>query len=179
MPLDPKERTKILQAKWKMSRAQREHEIKLALINAFAKDPDLKYYVGVAAGAGIAGVTAIFNSVINPPQPDTTGTSVTGEGLFAGWLLLGAGPLAAAVPGTPQAAAWEALKSQLDKMNPWGTHNNAPSLMGAVNSALGMSGLSFSGLCASVLILKAIFGEEGITKFLEQMGGALPALGAL
>jgi hypothetical protein len=45
------------------SKIQRDHETQLALINAFARDPELKYFMGMAAGAGVAWIGALLGDM--------------------------------------------------------------------------------------------------------------------
>lgn len=159
----------------KWQKEKHKHEMELAIINAFGKDPELKYFVGVAGGAGVAFITALFNSAQGSQEQPTA--PVTPEGAFAGWLAISLGPLGAAIPGSPQRKAFDEAMVWLDKMNPWGTHGNPPSLAGAVNAGIGMAGLSFAGFCAAVLLLKAIFGEKGLGEMLSQLGGSGGAMG--
>ena len=75
----------------KMQKEKQEHELRLALINAFAKDPELKYYVGVAVGAGVAAISSIFDAATAPG--DTGGSSGSSEssGTWVGGSVFGVG----------------------------------------------------------------------------------------
>lgn len=156
------------------AREQRQHEMRIALINAFAKDPELKYYAGVAVGAGVSTIAALLT-----PKEDDAGGSGAGAGdsggTYVGATIFGLGArvkvdwdwlLPAAVAVSPGGAAtnvgiaglasWltgtDEGKAQLAEMG-W------PQTIGGIIS-LGSAG--FAGWCGSILLLKAISGEKGI-----------------
>ena len=170
-------------------REQRDHEKSVALINAFAHDPELKYFVGVATGAGVAIVSELFTSTLSPgsaapvetgefPVPYATKSeSARRKHESWNWVVPGGAALAAAFPivggiasspvGSGAIAAWllgtPEGKTMLDSQGiAWPT---------TVSGILTLGATGFAGFCAAVLILKSIFGEKGA-------GGILGALGS-
>lgn len=47
---------------YKTSKKYRDHEVQLAVINAFAADPELKYWLGVAGASGMTALLSYFES---------------------------------------------------------------------------------------------------------------------
>lgn len=159
---------------------QRSHELKIAVINAFAKDPELKYYVGVAVGAGVASIAALFGdaveggtSSVDQTQKDKgtwVGATVGGTGVKVkvgwDWLVpaiaavspgamvsnVGIAGVAAWMTGTPEGQ--EAAKNL-----------GFPQTLAGI---LSLGGAGFSGFCGMILILKAIFGEKGASDILSK-----------
>ena len=137
----------------RMQQSKQEHEFKLALINAFAKDPELKYYAGVAAGAGVAVISSLFN-----PDTPTTGTTPSPNPEIPWQFLFGPGILVTNVG----IAAW-LYDQNADKPG---------SLTDTISGVVTLGASGFAGYCAAILILKAIFGEKGATGRLGALGTA-------
>jgi len=117
----------------------------MQLLKAFAADPELKYYLGVAGGAGIAILGGMVGKVDGGSESnigDTAGAAALG------WLALG--PAGALIMG-----AWE----KESKQNPLG-------------SIVSLAGVSFAGFCAAVLMLKAMSGGEDGAGILGKIVGA-------
>ena len=55
-----------------LSAKQREHEMNIALINAFAQDPSLKHWVAASAGMGVTWVTAMLGQYNYAGQVEET-----------------------------------------------------------------------------------------------------------
>lgn len=156
MPLEPKERTKILKAKWKMSEAQRAHELKLAVINAMATNEDLPLLLGALGGVGIAGITGLIDGLSAPPEsPAVPNPAIP-------WFLVSMGPVAA--------AAWMAT-------NNWaavGTTGTPGGFGIPWSDLLKISGASFGGLCMTILMLKSIFKHVDLSEMLKGVGEVVP-----
>ena len=165
--------------KLKAQREQHEHELRLALINAFAKDPELKYYVGVAVGAGVAAISSIFDAATAPPNTEGSGGSKDSSGTWVGGSIFGV--------GAKVKVGWDWLMPAAAAISPAGVASNvglagiSSWLMGTPEGqvvakdlgwpqtaagilALGAAG--FAGFCTSVLLLKAMFGEKGAANIL-------------
>lgn len=221
--------TPRLTVKERLQKRQLEHEINLELerratqrerllLEAFAKDPELKYFIGVGAGAGVAwiglmleggkGNTAAYRhdqgivsckrcggaGTLTVPEmkligsmkiPQPTGQSKTitcpecmgakeidtRKGLppFMPWdAMLYASP-ANIKTATTQAYIDKgllpaSLPNPLDALNPWGFMGNL----------LVIGGGGFAGFCSLVLILKAMFGEQGMAEVLKGIGEIVP-----
>lgn len=174
----------------KMQKEQHEHELRVALINAFAHDPELKYYVGAAVGAGVATVAALFGEVVaqQTEEEKAAETQAAAEGAKTwrnpitgieypvhehkkswGWVL----PAAAAISpggvvsnvGIGAIASWltqtkegKAAGEELGLPTDWPTTISGIATLGAGG---------FAGFCISILYLKAICGEKGITGLLS------------
>lgn len=170
---------------------QRDHEMRLALINAFAKDPELKYYVGVAVGAGVAGIASVFASATegvsggggveggDPSQWESTGSAFEpwrrkGEAepkeswawVVPAAFILAPGAAASNV-GLAVIAGW---LTGTDEGKEAAKELGWPSTVGGILT-LGATG--FAGFCASILILKAMFGEKGAGSILSTITGAV------
>lgn len=159
--------------KGREAKKQRAHELEMKLLDWLASDPDAKYYLGVAAGAGVAALSTMLESVLPPPPDPYAGMSEEErkrrefqekkaklDNAFAGWLVIAAGPAAV------MAANPDFLNGLMggDDSTPWG----------ALNGAVKMAGISFAGFCASVLILRAIFGQEGAPKLTKMINDIIP-----
>jgi len=130
---------------YKNSKKWREHEVQMALLKAFAADPELKYYLGVAGGAGVG----VLGSLIGKVDGGSSSSAGDVAGSAAlGWLALG--PAGALIM-----AAWDTESKQ----NPLG-------------SVVSLAGTSFAGFCAAVLLLKAMSGGEDGAGILGKIVGA-------
>jgi len=131
---------------YKNSKKWREHEKEMALLHAFSADPELKYYLGVAGGVGVAWLGGIIGYV---DGSETNSNSDTAKSAALGWLALGPA-------GALLAATW----NEESKENPLG-------------SLIQLSGVSFAGFCAAVLILKAMSGGSEGKGMLQSLVGAV------
>lgn len=123
------------------SKIMRDHEVQIELIRAFSKDPELKYYMGVAAGAGVTWVSQMLGDMMpeGTPVPNKPSTGMT-AGLT--WLM---GPLNPALVQT----MWDKIQSGGN------TDQN-------ITNILGLVGGGFAGFCAACLILRSMSGgQEG------------------
>lgn len=122
----------------------------MSLLDAFKKDPELKYYLGVAGGAGVAALGGMFSAATSSePVKTNLPPGITPD--KAGWFWLSTSA------GLPGVALWLVDSSQPRPTNPTQILTDIATL----------GGLGFSGWCASILYLKAIFGEAGASKLLE------------
>jgi len=156
----------------KYQRMKHRHEMELAVINAFAKDPELKYYLGIAAGAGITAITALLGQYLpegvgEEPSDKNAAYNAKKQLLdqsFAGWMVIAGGP----------AAVLAANPSILNALNPSASSGTSDTPWSGLNSLIGMAGVSFAGFCASYLLLKAVFGEQGIRKLTGAINDIVP-----
>lgn len=153
---------------YKNSKKWREHEQSIAMLNVMAQDPEFKYYLGVAAGAGIASVAALLGTT----QGTETSSGSSGGGSWepsmvqAGafnWLM---GPV------NPVSMTWFANKLQ-EGMDADKTASDSPLPGLPLNQIMAIGGTGFAGFCASVLLLKAIFGTGSD----DNGGGLLSMIG--
>jgi len=151
--------TNDLTLQLKLQRERQEHEMKVAILNAFAADPELKYYVGMAAGSGIALISEMFKAGFDSTTSSTTTPSATSP---IPWLFI----LSPGLVGTPIGqlglASWLYDKEA-------STPDNMPS---TVSGIVTLASTGFAGFCCSILLLKAIFGEKGATGILGALGTA-------
>lgn len=131
---------------------KRAHELKLSLLDAFKKDPELKYYLGVAGGAGVAIASSLIGSLQTPQDAKQTFPNPSGvDASKVGWFWL------STAGGLPGVALWLVDSTQTRPTNPTQILTDITSL----------GGLGFAGFCASILYMKAIFGEAGASKLLD------------
>lgn len=179
----------------KLMREQHDHEVFLAIINAMAKDPELKYYLGIVLGSG----TAIFGKLLEsgftmdnfmgaisgadagqpaPAAADAEPAAADAEPAVAetpasavsfGWLAPGA------VIGTETANMLGALFGGSGSPGSQSQDN----LFGFVPNLLFLAGTGFAGLCATVLILKAIFGDEDVATLMGGVGSIAQGVGEI
>ena len=151
--------------KLKMQREQHEHEMKIALMNAFAADPELKYYAGVAVGAGVASIAALFGGVASDDPPDNSKTPWK-------WLLYAVSPGAAASEVLPGWVGYfspiVALGQSFQESPPAGSPADL------AKNVVAMGGMGFAGFCASILILKAMFGGDEGKGIMRTIGAVIP-----
>lgn len=140
--------------KIKMQREQQAHELKLTLINAFAKDPELKYYVGVAVGSGVAGIATLFGQTAE--EKDSSLPTIIPD-----WAFLISPGLMASPAALPNWMKWKEGGKVSDPFD-------------MLTGIIQLGGLGFGGFCASVLILKAMFGEGGMAEVLKGIGEIVP-----
>jgi len=124
----------------KINKAQK-HELMVACMNWFAEDPEAKYYVGAGAGSamGIIGVLIgdLEESGLIPKQSQDGG--LYNPNLFD-WLR---DPIST---GSAEVADY-IVTGKIEFGGSW--ENN-------FSGILEMAGISFAGLCASAIILKAM-----------------------
>jgi len=139
------------------AKATRDHEIQIEILRAFASDPELKYYMGVAVGAGVGWIGKMLGDMTVPGAEDTPpsfgGVPEASLGEAAAWTwFLG--------PVNPALATWY-IQSLQDAMN---TDTSASGSLAGVPFAkiMAIGGGGFAGWCAAILILKSIFGDEGM-----------------
>lgn len=144
----------------------REFQMQIALLNAFAKDPELKYFVGMAGGAGVAWVGAMLN---------TAGAGSTGSGGSTdteGWdekiKDLAYGYLAIQSAGLTGIAILKGINWQ------GGDGSGTGGLAGQIGNILALGGTSFAGTCAMILILKSIFNGTDLGELLAGVGEIIP-----
>jgi len=138
-------------------REQRQHELTMSILAVFQKDPDMKYFMGLLGGVGVASLTEFIQGAGAPQSTEPK------QNNDWAWLL----PLAGVGAGPIGIVTGEYIREQLSGSSggPWGS----------ISGVVAMSSAGFAGFCASYLLLKAICGNEGIGKVL----GSLGALGAI
>ena len=119
--------------KYELQRRQHKHEEKMALLDIFKQDPEMKYFMGAMLGSSAGLITAMSTGKIVETQESKDIWDQVGEGIKTGVLL-----------GSP-------LGFLADK-----ALNQDTGMFGFIPGVLGMMGTSFSGFCMGVLILKAI-----------------------
>ena len=154
-------RQATINRKWitKQMRDEREHEMSMALLTAFAKDPELKYFIGMASGLGVAWIGAIIGQQAKATG-DTGGTS--DDFLGAAYNYMGGPILEKTVP----AAAMTKIFA--------GFGGNSEGLTGNIGNILALGGTGFTGICTMILILRSIFSGTDLGELLSGMGEILP-----
>lgn len=149
---------------------ERDHERNMALIKAFAADPELKYYMGMALGAGV-GFIGAFVGQLDIMGTGETPTPPPNEALAAipySWLHPAASMAVEAgtvVEGIPAVLSVIAGANWLDSGN---------GLAGQIGNILALGGVGFAGTCAMILILKAIFSGTDLGELLSGVGEIIP-----
>jgi len=122
---------------------EREHEREIAMWQAFSRDPELKYFIGMAAGAGVAALGELLDG-LGAQGDEGGGQGGSEKSVPWAWLLsstaVGASPI-----------AWLEL---IDWKNGDGSGSG---LSGQIGNILSLGGTGFSGTCAMILILRSIF----------------------
>jgi len=184
---------------------ERDHETNMMLLKAFASDPDLKYYVGMAAGFGIPALQVLLNTSFNATswgtQAKTTMTDpVTGlttevpakpkektmvqyaiEAGFGMLVIAGgtvAGGIVGNVPGAlaGAAASTAAVGGYLVLKDESGALITGLGMTDIAQRVIALSSAGFGGMCCTILILKAIFAG---TDFGELVTAASTAVDAV
>lgn len=182
---------------WTKSKTQRDHETQLALINAFARDPELKYFVGMAAGAGVAWVGSMLGGLGQTTTTTTTYSGALSEAEWSKWHML---------PGAAQSGqtydqylegyaekqkkieeikdiAYGYLALQFGgvtglatlKAIDWSTGEGSTSgFFGNFGNIMKLGGVSFAGTCAMILILRSIFSGTDLGELLSGVGEIIP-----
>ena len=177
---------------------QRDHEIRLKLLSLIEQDPEMKYFLGVVGGAALGSLgwmadfltpsgTKVTKSEfgveggqIGPAPPpgwvkDETGTHPPEGGYWdmseaeRAWFWLSPIDSPLSLIGGLTAAS----------KNPFtgiglvalGTEKvTSGDLTDSVNDVLKIGGVGFSAWCASILMLKAMSGEQGLSSLLPVPG---------
>lgn len=159
------------------------------------EDDEAKYYLGVAAGAGVAFLGEIISTVSVAPPATTQATSKANTGQTAQFEMP---PLTLPPIGMPDlTGAAQSIPSWMFLFGPgmmasnvgiasWlinaNTGNTTAGVSGIlpkdpiemVSGVMTLAGTGFAGFCAAVLILKAIFGEGGMAEVLKGIGEIVP-----
>lgn len=157
-------------AKAKKHAKDYEHEMQLALIKAFAADPELKYYVGMAAGSGVAVLAGVLATAgyIEPENTDTETNEVwiREKKMYWGWTLGPMGPI-----------PWPKWREELTRAEEKDVAAQATTGAAGIvpmSELMAIGATGFAGTCAMILILKAIFGTGGMAEVLKGVGEIVP-----
>lgn len=132
-----------------------ERELQYRLIDAFARNPELPYILGVAGGFG----TGFLGSLISPKTEKDSDFGNTAEDVTRVWLeWITLGPT-----GTIGAEALRAVKEKI----------GSGSLETSVGGIFELAGYSFGSFCMSILLLKAAFGDGEGSPLTALMMGAV------
>jgi hypothetical protein len=177
------------------------HESQMALLNAFAKDPEMKYYLGVVFGSASAVAVAMATGKMDDVLPAgaefqggegeqstkyqpgtfidektfrTSEEFASGEAR-QGWIHSKKRKGFIYVPrgyvqnlSTGEVISKEEMNRRFKEKRTQGPFGiefpEIPDMMGLFNNAFSMVGMGFAGFCGAVLLLKAIFGEDGLSQ---------------
>lgn len=137
---------------YELQRRQHKHEERMRILEIMAKDPEMKYFLGVALGGATGMIGKALGSAL-------TGTNVNTEAEVEQtvpwqWVMF------AAAPGT--LTLWEAI---------WQSSNTSGTgMFGYIPRMLDLAGTGFAGFCATVLLMKSIFGDEDVSGLMTGMG---------
>lgn len=126
---------------------QREHELKLRLLDAFAKDPELKWYLGAALGMGVTAVSSLLT------QPQEGGDEAPFNPSWG--MLLGVGGVIL------EETMEQQLKETKAGVLPFGSWTT-------------IAAGSFTGLCIMAIMTGRIFGTGGAAEILKGIGETVP-----
>jgi len=155
-----------------MAKETRDHEVELALIKAFTVDPELKYFIGMAAGAGVGWVGKILSSMGTTDAPTTPATNEQKEAL-AKLQKVAYGYLAFQYGGM-SGLMLEQTADKLGGINWADGSGGSGGLAGQMGNILAMGGTSFAATCAMILILKAVFNGTDLGELLAGVGEVMP-----
>jgi len=159
-----------------IAKETRDHQTNIAIINAFARDPELKYFLGMASGAGVGWVGSLFSQhgvsfPGMPPGPsgDENETLSKLRMLPYGYLVVQRfGSLKGAV--TP-IALYDMYQAHQALDQGFGSGNGLGAQMGNI---LKMGGYGFASTCAMILVLRSIFSGTDLGELLSGVGEIVP-----
>lgn len=139
---------------------ERKHEIKVMALRALASDPELKYFAGVGIGAATAVAGTIIGDIIEELKDsnliaDTQNPSTEIDLSDYLWMVMGPSGLPTGAVKITQASFGGGLE-------------------GNIAGILALGGTGFSGFCAAVLILKAIFSGTDLGELMSGAGEIIP-----
>ena len=168
--------TKQFTQKWQtnQNRIQREHETQIALLNVMATNKEMPYILMVLGGAAVGSLPGLMNMAMggedeNDSDNDTSANfaDFIAAGPFA-WVL----PTIASVKYGDDALEFFGLVttdgSSTVTENPIDTGGGG--IFGFIPNVLKLAGTGLAGFGASVLILKAIFGDEDVASLMSGVG---------
>lgn len=149
--------------RWITERLNKEHERKLqiALIDAFSKDPDLKWYLGVMGGAGIAFLGTLL------PASSGSGSDAAGsaaEKSLGDRLMDSSSTFDENVNNTLRKVGLGSIADLAETFDNASTPGKTAMIGGA----------GFSGFCATILLIKAMFPEGNVADVLKAAADAVP-----
>lgn len=157
---------------------QRDHEFRIAMVKAFAADPELKYYLGVALGSVTAVISAVFSGTVGAAPDDVPTTTEKIYGKYY-WLVPGAAGAVVGEKVSNGESYDQAFSSVIGDIIPsWndGGSSGPAGFMGVMPNFAVMAGTGFAGFCAAVLMLKAIFGDEDVAPLLASVAEGVDAV---
>lgn len=165
---------------WVAAQLNKQHErnIEYKLMDIFARDPDFKLFLGMASGFGIAGIMGLLQggkatSENEVPEDNAWINSVllsSPIGLIADWAATGTTPLDTAI------GAWysTAILGSPIGMIAVNLGQDVDTIPGAIGQILGLASAGFGGMCAMILILKAIFSGTDLGEMAQALTSAIP-----
>lgn len=158
---------------------EREHEIHLAILKAFSEDPELKYFIGMAAGYGITGIAQLIEGTM---KKNTAATEPTEDEFKKIWEWLKVVSPAAMEVGilSGEDTILESWWSVFQLSSPISLYSSntfmttSDGLGMNVGKILKLTGLGFAGTCTAILLLKAIFSGTDLGDILQGVGEILP-----
>lgn len=148
----------------KKIKEERRHEIAMKTMEWFLRDPEAKYYVGVASGAAIATTGTILGDLMSEldieivPAEDKEKT-----GPWWGWLIDPYGSV---------------VRQAGDPLGQWPGGKAGP-ITGVdfsqnLSDLMAIGGGSFAAWCASVIILRSIFSGTDLGEMMSGLGEIIP-----
>lgn len=143
---------------YKMLRRKQEHEKQMHVLSVMAKDPEMKYFLGVCFSGAAGALGAVLEEAFaGTPSEGTIGYQEAAE--------TGVSETLKSVWG------WVVPPGLSDWVNPFDSDASASvGMFGFVPGLLKLGGTGFAGFCATVLILKAIFGDEDVASLMTGTG---------
>lgn len=160
----------------------RDHETNLAVINLMANDPEMKYFLGMASGYGIASIGAFLEGLKSHKEVQsgdqdklsaiwatlqTVSPAAASIGVVSGSSTIGKSWWNVAQLGSPLAIFGGKIFGGSESVSGVGLGDN-------MGSILKFTGLGFSGTCTAILLLKAVFSGTDLGELLSGVGEIIP-----
>ena len=144
-----------------------DHEFRMKLLQVLEKDPELKYYLGIIAGGGIAVLSAWVNEQLGE-MGSTWGTGEASTTTEKKHLT--------SVPHAWEIIAYTSpLRIKSKAIKEWqdaGLMSEIPepkNLFGFLNNLMTLTAAGFAGYCSMILILKAVFGNQSAPQMFDSI----------
>lgn len=170
---------------YKNSKKWRDHEREMKMWDAFARDPELKYFMGMAAGAGVAMVGGLIKEIgpvakrDYPPNRADYDDDQSYVDAHGAWMRAHADDQVTAEDKTKTAYGWlldavqHPTKGALDLMGGM-DFAGTDTIVGQIGNILTLGGTGFAGTCAMILILRSIFSGTDLGDMLQGVGSIVP-----
>lgn len=157
-----------------LQKRQHQHEERMKVLEIMARDPEMKYFLGVAMGAATGAIGLVLSQTMGATvskDEQTAREALISKSKPTAWEWLFNAPVA--IGKTAGGWAAGAATGEEDFYPDFSMGGNG--LFGFVPGVLAMGGGGFAGFCAMVLILKSIFGDEDVASLMGATAQAVDA----